>query len=292
MSNWQASFTLTHDAWEISEALLSDFFPALTVKPIIDNDPSSDQIVTLIYEDKPDDNELKSQLSTLFDMVGLPVPIFTLETLPDIDWLQHVYDSLKPIEAGRFFVYGKHIKDNIPTDKVTIVIEAASAFGTGEHPTTKGCLMMLDRYLNTNHPKKILDMGAGSGILSIALAKVVLDTTTVLGVDIHDESVRVANSHAADNNLANRVHYIHGDGFYTADVKTHAPYDLVFGNILAQPLIEMAPQFCAVSAKDLILSGFTDAQQSYVEKPYLENGFSIEQQLNLEGWMTLWLRKK
>lgn len=290
MKAWQATFILSKADWQASEGALSDFFEALVVKPLVDGDPQSDEAVALIFPEQPDSAALNAQLAMLFESCDVAMPHIKIEELPDIDWLQHVYDSLKPIEAGRFFVHGKHVRD-IPTDKITIVIEAAAAFGTGEHPTTKGCLLMLDRYLETESPRKILDMGCGSGILALAAAKTLPQTDIALGVDIDAPSIRVAQNHAAANGLADRVQFIHGDGFHTPEAKALAPYDLVFGNILAQPLIDMADAFCAAAARDLLLSGFTDLQYPYVEKAYHARGCKTVRADNLEGWITLWLRK-
>ncbi len=290
MPSWQATFVLKKKDWQAVDAALSDAFEALVVKPVTDGDPDSDEAVMLIFPEQPDRKALEAHLAALFDACNAPMPAIDITAMPDIDWLQHVYETLTPIEAGRFFVHGAHVKD-IPADKVAIVIEAAAAFGTGEHPTTKGCLTMLDKYLQTEKPKKILDMGCGSGILAIAAAKVLKDTDTILGVDIDAASVRVAQSHAAANGMETRIDFIHGDGFHDPKVAGCGPYDLTFGNILAQPLIEFADLFCLHTKSDMILSGFTDVQRAYVEKPYLAQGCTVVDALNVEGWMTLWLRK-
>jgi ribosomal protein L11 methyltransferase len=291
MSSWQATFTLKKNDWNAVDAALSDAFEALVVKPVIDGDPNSDEAVMLIFPEQPDRTELEAHLGAIFDACGTEMPSIEITAMPDIDWLQHVYETLTPIEAGRFFVHGAHVKD-IPGDKVAIVIEAAAAFGTGEHPTTKGCLTMLDRYLQAEKPKRILDMGCGSGILAIGAAKVLQSTDVILGVDIDPASVRVAQAHADSNNMENRIQFIHGDGFHDPSVAANGPYDLTFGNILAQPLIEFADLFCLHTKSDMILSGFTDAQRAYVEKPYLVQGCKVKDAINIDGWMTLWLTKQ
>src|SRR5690606_19450433 len=131
-----------------------------------------------------------------------------------------------------------------------------------------------------------------SGILSIAAAKVLDATDVILGVDIHDESVRVSKEHAKANAVETRVQFVHGDGFHAAEVKQRAPYDLVLANILAQPLIEMAPHMNDVASRDIILSGFTASQRLYVETPYLSHGFTVQDVVEIDGWIALWLRKK
>ena len=292
MKAWQVGFVLSKEEWLTAEDSLSDLFEALTVKPVRENDSTSPEQVYLIFATEEDAEQAVQQVETIFDVFDINGIEIKTEALPDIDWLQHVYETLKPIEAGDFFIHGSHIKDNIPSDKIAIVIEAASGFGTGEHPTTKGCMLMLDHYLKAEKPARILDMGCGSGILSIGCAAVLKKTDVILGVDIHAESVRVSQAHAEANRVADRIAYVHGDGFHAPEVAANAPYDLVLANILAQPLIEMAPQMIQVGNKDIILSGFTVEQRPYVEAPYAKGGFVVQKDIVIDGWVALWLRKK
>jgi ribosomal protein L11 methyltransferase len=287
--SWQARFVLKKEEWLVMDGLLSDIFPALVVKPVRENDPHSPEQICLIFPEKPDEERLLDALNDNFSEFGLKLPEIIIEALPDIDWLQHVYDGLKPIEAGRFFVHGAHVSD-IPKDKLAIVIEAAAAFGTGEHPTTKGCLTMFDRVLTTQKPKRILDIGTGSGILAIAAA-MILPTETNIAIDIDPPSVRVAASHAASNGVAEKIIFLAGDAFRMPELTENAPYDLVFGNILAQPLIDMADKICGVSSGAILLSGFTTEQSPYVEKPYAKNGWRVHDTVTIDGWVTLWLTK-
>lgn len=287
---WHAFFTVSNDDWQQLDGALNDFFETVVVKPADDAAPFGDQLVSLIFAAQPDADNLRAQLAIICETNGAAAPSITVEALPDIDWLQKAYDSLPPIEAGRFFVHGAHVK-NIPGDKLAIIIEAAAAFGTGEHPTTKGCLLMLDRYLQAHTPRRILDMGCGSGILAIAAAKAVPTTDVILGIDIDKPSIFFAQSHADANHVADRVTFLHGDGFHAPEVNASTPYDLIFGNILAQPLIEMADKFCACASGDLIVSGFTETQKAYVEKAYHALGCTTHHVEQIEEWITLWLRK-
>lgn len=291
MTGYSITFTLTKNDWLLLEPTLSELFEALVVKPERDNDPTSPEILTLIFPEDPQIEFVQEQMDFVFENVGLKSPKLSLEQLPDIDWLQQVYENMKPIDAGRFFVHGSHIKESIPKDKVAIMIEAAAAFGTGEHPTTKGCLMVYDKLLEKNTPRKVLDMGCGSGILAIAAAKTLPEAEKIIGVDIDVQSVHVASNHARDNHTDHDIVFVAGNGFRVPIVQEEKMYDLVFANILAQPLIEMAEEFAAVSSKDIILSGFTVEQMPYVQKPYEALGFKKVEEINIDEWMAVWLTK-
>lgn len=291
MSTYSVTFTLTKNDWFLVEAPLSEIFEALVVKPERDNDPTSPEVITLIFPDDPQVDMVQEQLNFIFENSDLKAPKIAVEKMPDTDWLQHVYENIKPIDAGRFFVHGSHIKESIPKDKIAILIEAAAAFGTGEHPTTKGCLMAYDELLEKRSPKKILDMGCGSGILAIAAAKTLPDAEKIMGVDIDVQSVHVAANHARDNYTDHDIIFVAGNGFRVPLVQEEKPFDLVFANILAQPLIEMAEEFSAVASKDIILSGFTVEQMPYVQRPYEALGFTKVQEIKIDEWIALWLTR-
>lgn len=291
MSTYSVTFTLTKNDWFLVEAPLSEIFEALVVKPERDNDPTSPEVITLIFPDDPQVDMVQEQLNFIFENSDLKAPKIAVEKMPDTDWLQHVYENIKPIDAGRFFVHGSHIKESIPKDKIAILIEAAAAFGTGEHPTTKGCLMAYDELLEKRSPKKILDMGCGSGILAIAAAKTLPDAEKIMGVDIDVQSVHVAANHARDNHTDHDIIFVAGNGFRVPLVQEEKPFDLVFANILAQPLIEMAEEFSAVASKDIILSGFTVEQMPYVQRPYEALGFTKVQEIKIDEWIALWLTR-
>ena len=290
-TGYSITFNLPKEQWLVLEPTLGELFEALVVKPERDNDPTSPEVITLIFPEDPQVEMVQEQLDFVFENADLKAPKITVEKLPDIDWLQQVYENIKPIDAGRFFVHGSHIKENIPKDKIAILIEAATAFGTGEHPTTKGCLMAYDMLLDKTTPKKILDMGCGSGILAIAAARTLPHAEKIIGVDIDVQSVHVAANHARDNGLEHDIVFVAGNGFRVPLVQEEKMYDLVFANILAQPLIEMAEEFSAVASKDIILSGFTIEQMPYVQKPYDALGFTKVQEIKIDEWIALWLTR-
>lgn len=278
---------LDKEVWADVEPAFSELFEAIVVKPEIENNPQSRETIMLVFEDRPDEGKMTHLFEAVFDGAA---PEFVIEAMPDIDWLQHVYDMLPPIDAGRFFVHGAHV-ENIPDDRVAILIEAAAAFGTGEHPTTKGCLELFDQYLDEGiKPASILDMGCGSGILAIAAALTLPETKNILGVDIDVVSVQVSKEHAADNNVEDKIVFVAGNGFGVAELKAQPQFDLIFANILAQPLIEMAPKMADAKPKDIILSGFTEVQKPYVMKAYAPLGFVEYKQVVIGEWVALWLK--
>lgn len=293
MHGYAVNFTLSKNDWLMVEPALSELFEAIVVKPERENDPTSPETVMLIFEDNPQQEALQEQLDFVFENAELKAPQIVVEELPDIDWLQRVYEDIKPIDAGRFFVHGSHIKESIPADKTAILIEAATAFGTGEHPTTKACLLLFDRLLDhENAPCTVLDMGCGSGILAIAAAKTLKDVARIIGVDIDEQSVIVAANHARDNDVHHDITFVAGNGFRQPLVQETGPFDLVFANILAQPLIDMAPDIAAINKKHVILSGFTEAQKPYVLAPYEKLGFKLHDTIQINEWVALWLTKE
>jgi ribosomal protein L11 methyltransferase len=218
---------------------------------------------------------------------------FALSELPEIDWVAKVKRELSPVEAGRFFVYGSHDADKVPSDKVALLIEAAVAFGTGHHGTTLGCLRAFDRlYTEGFRPAKVVDIGCGTAVLAMAAASVLPDAL-VLASDIDEVAVDVAEANVAVNNLAGRVECMEAAGFAHPRLAKAAPYDLIFANILKGPLIELAPPMAAHAAKDglIILSGLLVVQAEAVTAAYVEAGFTPVTRDDIGEWSTLVLRR-
>src|SRR6201996_1700095 len=158
------------------------------------------------------------------------------EALADADWLAMALSGLPPVRAGRFFVYGLHDRGRTPVNTVNLRIEAGAAFGTGHHGTTVGCLLAYDRLIKAQRFAKVLDVGAGPGVRAIAAAKT--GAALAVGTDIDRVSVRISRDNAEVNQT--RARFVHASGLAHRLVAGHAPYDLVFANILARPLISLA----------------------------------------------------
>ncbi|WP_426017155.1 50S ribosomal protein L11 methyltransferase [Brevundimonas sp. DWR2-3-1b1] len=231
------------------------------------------------------DDEVEGLKAVLADH---PVTVL-VEKLADADWLAMSLSGLPPVEAGRFFVYGAHDQGKVPEGRVTLKIDAGAAFGTGHHGTTVGCLEAFDNLLKTETFEKVLDVGCGTGVLAIAAAKT--GTPIAVGTDIDEPSARIANENAEINEA--KCDFYFADGLSDPRIAQHLPYDLVFANILAAPLVELAPEIGAAlkTGGVAILSGLLRTQEERVLEAYLPLGFVVEQTIHHDAWSALQLRK-
>ena len=212
-----------------------------------------------------------------------------VEKLADADWLAMALSGLPPVRAGRFFVFGAHDKGLAPTNTVNLRIEAGAAFGTGHHGTTVGCLSAYDALIKARRFDKVLDVGAGTGVLAIAAART--GSKLAVGTDIDAPSVRISNENARLNKSSAR--FVHASGLSHRLVSKAAPYDLVFANILARPLIGLAQDIkrALVPGGTVILSGLLRTQERMVKAAYLSRGFKVVSRIHRDAWATLVLQR-
>ena len=217
---------------------------------------------------------------------GLSVMV---EKLADADWLAMSLSGLPPVRAGRFFVYGAHDQGIVPGNTVNLKIDAGAAFGTGHHGTTVGCLIAFDELLKRERFERVLDVGCGTGVLAIAAAKT--GSKVAVGTDIDQPSVRIANENAKLNMADAR--FVHAFGLNDRKVRQHGPYDLVFANILAPPLVSLSQDIkSALSLGGVaILSGLLRTQERRVSAAYLSRGFILERRIHRDAWSALVLRR-
>ncbi|OAN81004.1 ribosomal protein L11 methyltransferase [Jannaschia sp. EhC01] len=217
---------------------------------------------------------------------------FAVSEVPDTDWVAHVRRELHPVEAGRFFLYGSHDADKVPEGSVPLLIEAAMAFGTGHHGTTKGCLEAVDKLFTSGFsPQSVADIGCGTAVLAIAAAKVL--HLPVMASDIDPQAVDVALANAAANDVSELVSCVEAAGFDHPAISEIGPYDLVFANILKGPLVELAPDVATHTKAGgyVILSGILNPQADDVIAAYKAQGLELHSHDQIGEWTTLTLRK-
>lgn len=221
---------------------------------------------------------------------GIALDDLAISAVEQTNWVRQSLDSLQPVQVGRFFIHGSHHRMRKPANAIGLEIEAGTAFGTGHHGTTRGCLLALQHLLRSWKPHRIVDVGCGSGILAIAAARAT--RRAVVAGDIDPEAVRVTRINARKNCVNLKV--MRADGVDHRAIKINGPYDLVMANILASPLAAVASDFAHIVGDHgyLILSGLLWGQRQWIERVYRQFGFVPLLRLQVEGWATLVLCRR
>ena len=242
------------------------------------------------YKNKDFDNE---EFMLLIKNNGINISNYTVELLESKNWLADNVIEFAPVEVEDFLIYGIHEKQTPITDKIAIKIYAATAFGS-EHQTTKSCLKAIAELnkLGANHDN-VLDMGCGSGILSLAAAAIWKDDTKITSVDIDEEAVWVTRQNAEDNGLESLITADTSDGYNSALVINNAPYDIILANILARPLIEMSSSLYSSLKMGgyCVLSGFVEDQEDWVINTHKEQGLELIKLYKLDNWRACLMKK-
>jgi ribosomal protein L11 methyltransferase len=244
--------------------------------------------ITVHFAEAPDETSIRELVRLVAgDEVAQHIAFDRVEAK---DWVKATLEELVPVHAGRFIVHGHHDRAKIPPNKLGIEIEAALAFGTGHHGTTRGCLLLLDSVLKAHDPRRVLDVGTGTGVLAIAAAKTL--QMKLLASDIDPLSVRVARDNARLNGVGNLVETIRATGFSAPEFARRGPFDLVLANILANPLRQMATPMARHLAPSalVVLSGLLPHQAQSVIAAYRTRGLVLERHIQIEGWSSLLLR--
>ena len=207
--------------------------------------------------------------------------------LPDTDWVRQSLEGLAPVTAGRFFLHGSHDRERRRPGGISLEIDAGTAFGTGHHGTTEGCLSALDQLLKRRRPTSILDVGCGTGVLAIAAARASASVATAS--DIDPEAVRVTQLNARLNLAGPRIRAFAAPGLKDRRIAEHGPFDLVFANILARPLVALARGLARITGPGghLVLSGLTRDQARWIGATYRNHGMLPVARLNRGNWVTL-----
>lgn len=282
---WKIRFLAPESAIDAFGAALEPFADAVASF----EGPGGDWVIEGYSARPPDGGRFGAALALAAAAAGLPEPVVTCIPVPDADWVARSRQSFQPTRAGRFFVHPSHYTDPPPPGAIPICVDAATAFGSGEHESTRGCLLALDRLARRmrSRPYNCLDLGCGSGILSIAMAR--LWRGAVAAVDIDPEAVRVCRANVRWNGVAGQIRVSEGAGLARLSARQGAPYDLIVANVLARPLIAMAPDITRHLRPGgvVVLSGLLTRDAIPVASVYRRCGLPLQQCLTLGSWATL-----
>jgi ribosomal protein L11 methyltransferase len=233
--------------------------------------------------------ELAARLALAAAAAGGELVDASRKKLAARDWLAENQLAFPPLSIGRFFVYGSHHQGGVPAAKVGILLDAATAFGTGEHPSTRGCLIALQQLAQCRRMRRLLDIGTGTGILAIAAAKLL--HRPLHARDIDAGAVIVARHNVARNHVSRLVRFDCAPGYRNLPRRGRG-YDLVLANILARPLAEMAPHLARYLAPGgrAVLSGLLRRQEVQVLAPHRALGLVLDRRIIIDGWSTLVIR--
>lgn len=214
-----------------------------------------------------------------------------IAAVPEVDWVRKSLEGLAPVAAGRFYLHGSHDRERRRGGGIALEIDAGTAFGTGHHGTTAGCLLALDGILRQRRPRRIFDLGCGTGVLAIAAARATRQA--VLATDIDPEAVRVTLANARINGLAPLTRAHTAAGLHHPVIRRSAPYDLVFANILARPLAALAHGLSGLIAPGghLILSGLTREQLRWIKACYAARGLVHARTIFMGNWVALVMKR-
>jgi ribosomal protein L11 methyltransferase len=271
-------------AWRLAlEEALEPFGAALVS---FETDGGKGWHMEVIGEEKPSAAAVKAVLKPFGNLKAVIGPV------PDKDWLAESRKGLAPIKMGPFFIHGEHDRGKAPKNVIPLEIDAGMAFGTGRHETTSGCVKALLKLSKTMKVKKALDIGTGTGILAFA-AHHLFDIPVMAG-DNDKDAVRVARENAAINGLKKQIRIVASDGYRAKAIGDNGPYDLITANILANPLISLAPDLAKSLAKNgrAILSGLLKTQEKDVLAAHQAVGLELDFRIRQNDWSVLVLKRK
>lgn len=302
---WKVSFTVPYEVADIfADALEATIWPeALAIStleaehgsgPLVQTASDWNEVeahgiwrIEALYADEPEEKIIRGLISHAEKESGVTAEDFRIELLPDEDWVSRSLEGLEPVRAGRFFVYGGHDTDKVPAGAIPLLVEAGQAFGTGHHETTSGCLEYISEIVKPGMPINALDIGTGTGVLAIAIAK--LARVNVLASDIDPVAVRITKENAKANGVSSFVTAVTAKGFGHTSLAARAPYDLIVANILARPLVSLAPAFRTHLKPGgiLILSGTLRTQENMVANAIRMQGMRLVSRKPMGDWVTL-----
>ena len=276
-------------AHQVANALQDLIEPAPDALTIFENGTDAWRLEAY-FTDGVDADALHAEVSAVLDLTPPP---FEMGDVPDLNWVAISQAALPPVSAGRFTVHGSHDRGWVAQGPGAILIDAGEAFGTAHHATTLGCLLAIDRLTRAETFDTVLDLGCGSGVLAIAVAKT-LPKARIIATDLDPQSVKVAAENMRLNGVSQRIATAAAYGVNHTWLRQSPPFDLVIANILAGPLIELSPDLARTVTRGgtLILSGLLIPQAPQVIAAYRTAGFHLIRHDRITGWATLTLRRR
>jgi ribosomal protein L11 methyltransferase len=286
--------------------LLAESFDADEIAASAFEQPDGSWSLAVHFRRHPDETAVRALIACAAGTAAADALMF--ETLSPTDWVRKSLEGLTPVEAGRFVVHGSHHRASVRANQVGIQIEAALAFGTGHHGTTRGCLLALDAFVKAHRRRRktpapsalrhrrarkadVLDIGTGTGVLAIAAARTLRQR--VLASDIDPRSVAIACDNTRINRVADMIEVIRSDGVGATPFRSRGPYAIIFANILLEPLTRLATPIARLVAPNghVVLSGLLTAQAGAALASYRARGLVLVRRIRLEGWATLVLSR-
>jgi ribosomal protein L11 methyltransferase len=270
-------------------AYLGEIFGADDTACAAFEDDSGQWQIAMHFRNPPDEADLRAQVALAAGDAAAAA--LSIEQVAPADWVAESLNCLAPVRAGRFVVHGAHDRGRVRPNDIGIEIEAALAFGTGHHGTTRGCLLALDDLAKRRRARRILDIGTGSGVLAIAAAKGL--RTHVVASDIDAVAVAAARANARLNRTGPAITFARAAGANARAIASGAPYELMFANILLGPLMRLAVPLRRLAARRarIMLSGLLPSHANAALAIYRAQGFALERRIPLDGWVTLVLRR-
>jgi ribosomal protein L11 methyltransferase len=287
---WKLQIVVAEHTREAFEAALAETLGEQAVIAAVELREGIDWRIEAFAEELPEPELIARVLDVVAQAFALPAPEPLIEAVADRDWVAENQRSFLPFTVGRFFIYPSFHRGKVPRDLVGIQIDPGMAFGTGTHATTQGCLMAIDEIARSHPIGQAIDVGCGSGILAIALAHAA--RKRVIACDNDAVAVRVTEENARLNGVANRIVAVRAEGLDHVEIARCAPFQVIVANILAQPLIDLAPRLVRglLPGGHIVLSGLLAKQGEAVADAYRAEGVSLAKRIEAGDWVTLMMR--
>ena len=285
---WRIDFKVPKAHQAVFEDMIEPYCIALSS---FEDEKTNEWRIEGITASEPDSSGITNKLERIARECDIATPNAIFDLMPPKNWLAENLMDFPPLEIGRYYIHGTHVEPKALGGMIELELDSGSAFGSGEHATTEGCLRAMEQLARRYNFKKILDMGCGSGILAMAAAKTW--RRPVIASDIDDEATRVTIDNAQKNNLKNLIRATTGTGYSSELVRNNGPYDLILCNILANPLVKMAGDLSRhlnnnpAHRQFVILSGLLERDGNRVIAAHRARGLRLDNKIKINGWVIL-----